>query len=88
MSFRRWYRRYRTMWVSFIACLAFLGLAIYGWGVEWADLWSALWVSALLLTGLILLAAVVGFIIHLLRSRFSSDPRLHGSPKSDDKEPS
>lgn len=75
MSFRRWYRRYRTLWVSLLACSAFLALAIYGWGVTWSDILTGLWVSGVLLMGLILLAAVVGFVVYKLRQWLGGDLR-------------
>ncbi len=67
MSFRKAYRRYRTLWVSLMACAAFLALAVYGWGVRWEDLVSTLWVAAVLLVGLMLAAAILGFILFRVR---------------------
>lgn len=81
MSFRRGYRRYRTFWVSMLACLSFLALAIYGWGVEWSDIFTAMWVSGLLLVGLIVLAAIVGFAVYKIRRLVGRDPRLEDYDK-------
>lgn len=67
MSFRRMYRRFRTLWVSLIACSAFLALAVYGWGIRWEDLANTLWVALVLLVGLILVAAVLGFVLFKIR---------------------
>lgn len=67
MSFRKAYRRYRTLWVSLLACAAFLALAVYGWGVSWEDLTSTLWVAVVLLVGLMLAAAILGFILFRVR---------------------
>ena len=67
MSFRKAYRRYRTLWVSLIACTGFLLLAGYGWGVNWYEM---LWGLALLLgllVGLIVLAATLGFVLFKVR---------------------
>lgn len=67
MSFRKAYRRYRTLWVSLIACAAFLALAVWGWGVEPGELAGFLGAAAVLLLGLILLAALVGYVLFKLR---------------------
>ncbi|WP_347329722.1 hypothetical protein [Marinimicrobium locisalis] len=67
MSFRKAYRRYRTLWVSLIACGAFLALAVWGWGVEPGELAGFLGAAAVLLLGLILLAALVGYVLFKLR---------------------
>lgn len=67
MSFRRAYRRYRTLWVSLLACAAFLALAVYGWGVSWQELRTTLWVAVVLLVGLVLSAAVLGFVLFRVR---------------------
>lgn len=81
MSFRKAYRRYRTLWVSLLACTAFLALAVYGWGVSWQDLANTLWVAALLLVGLMLGAALLGFA--LFRLRRWRERRSHDGPRSD-----
>ncbi len=67
MSFRKAYRRYRTLWVSLLSCAAFLALAVYGWGVTWEDLANTLWVAAVLLVGLIFAAAILGFVLFRIR---------------------
>ncbi|MGD8176588.1 hypothetical protein [Marinimicrobium sp. ARAG 43.8] len=67
MSFRRAYRRYRTLWVSILACGAFLALAVYGWGVRWQDLGGKLLVAGGLLIVLILVAALLGYVLSRLR---------------------
>lgn len=67
MSLRRHYRRYRTFWVSLIACAGFLALAVFGWGVSWEDMAGRLGAAALLLCGLILFAAILGFVLFKLR---------------------
>lgn len=69
MSFRRWYRRHRVLWVSMLACACFLALAIYGWGMTWEDLFSGLLVSVGLLILLVLTAAGLGWIIYKIRNR-------------------
>jgi|GEM_PF-1561006 len=66
-SFRATYRRYRTLWVSLLACAAFLALAVYGWGVSLRDLANTLWVAAVLLAGLIIAAAILGFVLFRVR---------------------
>ncbi|MAN51970.1 MULTISPECIES: hypothetical protein [Marinimicrobium] len=66
-SFRATYRRYRTLWVSLLACAAFLALAVYGWGVSLQDLANTLWVAAVLLAGLIIAAAILGFVLFRVR---------------------
>lgn len=63
MSFRKAYRRYRTLWVSLIACSGFLLLAGYGWGVNWHEMLLGLALLIGLLVGLMLLAAALGFVL-------------------------
>lgn len=80
MSFRKAYRRYRTLWVSLLACTAFLALAVYGWGVRWDDLVNTLWVATVLLVGLMLAAAILGFILFRVRRwRESRDRKANDS---------
>lgn len=67
MSFRKAYRRYRTLWVSLMACAAFLALAVWGWGVTLGELAGFLGAAAVLLVGLILLAALLGYVLFKLR---------------------
>jgi len=67
MSFRKAYRRYRTLWVSLIACTGFLLLAGYGWGVNWREMLLGLALLLGLLAGLMLLAAILGFILFKVR---------------------
>lgn len=67
MSFRKAYRRYRTLWVSLIACGAFLALAVWGWGVSLGELGGFLGAAAVLLLGLVLLSALVGYVLFKLR---------------------
>ena len=63
MSFRKAYRRYRTLWVSLIACTGFLLLAGYGWGVNWREMLWGLVLLLGLLAGLMALAAILGFVL-------------------------
>ena len=72
MSFRKAYRRYRTLWVSLIACTGFLLLAGYGWGVNWGEMLLGLVLLISLLAGVMLLAAILGFILFKLRQRRGS----------------
>lgn len=69
MSFKKWYRRHRMLAVSLIACAGFLALAVYGWGVDFGDLF----VGLILLVGLLLLlligAAGLGWLVYKIRSR-------------------
>ena len=74
-SFRATYRRYRTLWVSLLACAAFLALAVYGWGVSLQDLANTLWVAAVLLAGLIIAAAILGFVLFRVRRWRERRPR-------------
>ncbi|WP_036189324.1 hypothetical protein [Marinimicrobium agarilyticum] len=67
MSFRKAYRRYRTLWVSLIACAAFLALAVWGWGVSLEELAGFFGAAAVLLVGLILGAALLGYVLFKLR---------------------
>ncbi|WP_341937128.1 hypothetical protein [Marinimicrobium sp. C2-29] len=63
MTFRRWYRRNRTLFVSLMACASFLALAIYGWEVEWEDVAQGFLLAAVLLLGLMTAAAILGFVL-------------------------
>lgn len=63
MSFRRWYRRNRTLFVSLLACASFLVLAVYGWEVELKDVAIGFLVAAMLLAGLIVAAALLGYLL-------------------------
>ncbi|MDQ2075682.1 hypothetical protein [Marinimicrobium sp. ABcell2] len=69
MSFRRWYRRHRMLWVSLFACVAFLALAVYGWGVTWRDLFVGLSLLLILLGLLVACAAGLGWVIYKIRNR-------------------
>lgn len=70
MSFRKWYRRHRVLWVSLLASLCFIGLAIYGWGMTWENLFDALGGLLALLLLLVVGAAVLGWLIYKIRQLF------------------
>ena len=76
MSFRRAYRRYRTLWVSLIACTGFLLLAGYGWGVKWREMLLGLALLLGLLAGLMALAAILGFILFKVKQSRQTKNKL------------
>lgn len=65
--FGRLYRRNRILGMSMLACLCFLALAVYGWGVTWRDMFTYLWVSVVLLALVVGSAAGVGWLIYRLK---------------------
>ncbi|MBU2887054.1 hypothetical protein KO507_14890 [Gilvimarinus agarilyticus] len=60
--------RYRRLAATcFLASACFVALAIYGWGLSWQEAGSYLLITVVLLAVLLLLAAVMGWVIHKLR---------------------
>lgn len=62
--FRRLGRYRRLGGASFLSCACFIGLAVYGWGVSLQQLLSYMAIVAVLLLTLLLLAAVLGWVLH------------------------
>ena len=69
MSFQKWYRRHRMAAVSLIACAGFLALAVYGWGVNFGELFVGFMVLLGLLLSLLIGAAGLGWLMYKLRNR-------------------
>lgn len=67
MSFFKWFRKHRVLGVTMLACLCFLALALFGWGVSWRDLFRYFWVSLVLLVVVVSAAALTGWLIYRVR---------------------
>lgn len=61
--------RNRGLGLNLIAGCSFLFLAVYGWGLSWKDMGNYLLVILVLLVGLILLAAICGWLLRKLMGR-------------------
>jgi len=53
----------RGLGVNLIACFCFLLLAVYGWGLDWGELGGYFFAFALLLLGIVVAAAVLGWLL-------------------------
>ncbi|UTF60559.1 hypothetical protein [Gilvimarinus sp. DA14] len=62
--------RYRRLAATcFLSCLCFIGLAVYGWGVTWGEVFSYAFAAIVLLVATMALAALTGWVLHKLRRR-------------------
>lgn len=68
MIFHR-FLKHRGLGINLIAGFSFLMLAVYGWGLDWEDLGGYLLVILIFLVGLIVLAALLGWLLRKLMSR-------------------
>ncbi|GAA5317252.1 MAG: hypothetical protein AseanaTS_24560 [Candidatus Pelagadaptatus aseana] len=57
----------RTVVLSLLACLAFIGAAIFAWGVPVSDITSILWLSLFLMASLVVAAALFMLLLKLGR---------------------
>lgn len=55
-----------------LACVAFIGLFIWGWDLSIEDATLYLVISVGFVLGLVVVAAVLGLILRLIRSRFEA----------------
>src|SRR5690625_7097116 len=69
MSFQKWYRRHRMVAVSLMACTGFLALAVYGWGVNFGELFVGFILLFALLLLLLVGAAGLGWLMYKIRNR-------------------
>src|SRR5690625_7887318 len=68
MSFQKWYRRHRMVAVSLMACTGFLALAVYGWGVNFGELFVGFILLFALLLLLLVGAAGLGWVMYKIRN--------------------
>lgn len=66
MIFRRISRR-RPLTTSLLAGGILVAIAVYGWGVPWAEVAEATWLSFLMVALLIIPAALVTLVIVLIK---------------------
>ena len=66
MIFRRISRR-RPLTTSLLAGGILVAIAVYGWGVPWAEMAEATWLSFLMVVLLIIPAALVTLVIVLIK---------------------
>lgn len=60
-------RQKRTMFLSMLACVSFLALAVWSWGVPLDDIRQFLWLSLVLLTLLVVAAALLIAVLKFAR---------------------
>lgn len=68
MRFRHLFKS-RGLGVNLLASFCFLMLAVYGWGMTWEKLGSFLLVLFVLLGGLIVIAACLGWLLNKIKRR-------------------
>ena len=56
--------------VTFLACLAFMALAVWGWGMPLASVWEFFLISLVLIVVLMAAAIVMVIFIRLLQKLF------------------
>ena len=61
-------RQKRTVFLSLMACLAFIALAVWSWGVPLPDILEFFWLSMALLALLIIAAALLVVLLKFARS--------------------
>lgn len=66
MIFRKISRR-RPLTTSLLAGGILVAIAVYGWGVPWAEMAEATWLSFLMVALLIIPAALVTLVIVLIK---------------------
>ncbi|EIK45841.1 hypothetical protein O59_001480 [Cellvibrio sp. BR] len=66
--------RNRGLGVNLIAGFSFILLAVYAWGLSWAELGAYLLVILVFLLGLIIAAALCGWILRKLMTKSEWNP--------------
>ena len=61
--------RHRGLGINLLAGFCFLMLAVYGWGLSWKEMGGYLLILLILLGGLIGTAALLGWVLHKLKTR-------------------
>jgi len=72
--------RHRGLGINLLAGFCFLMLAVYGWGLSWKEMGGYLLILLILLGGLIGTAALLGWVLHKLKTR---DSKTDNSQNSD-----
>ena len=68
-------RHNRTVFLSLLACMAFIALAVWSWGVPIADVMHFFWLSLVLLLVVIGGAALLIFVLKFARSMLHRNNR-------------
>ena len=62
-----------TFGITMVACLAFVALAVWGWGLPLESVWNFFVVSLALIVLLMLAAVIMVVLIRLLKRLLGSD---------------
>jgi len=62
-------RNRRLGGTSFLACICFIALAVYGWGVSWGELLSYALLLLTFMLALLLVAGLLGWLLHKFNRR-------------------